>query len=246
MPPILAPIRSVDNAPSGELLTMNLTAAVPPPKPKSLRDYVEDYLRAAIMDGQYQPGARLVEREICELLNVSRPPVREALRKLEAEKLIATAPHRGPVVAAVTAQEAREIYELRAVLEAHATAQFARLATDAQVEQLRLAIHKLHFDARLNDRRLLLAAVKEVYDVILGGCGNALIRETLLGLFSRINLLRATSLSQPNRLPESLAEIDRMFELIQSRQADAAGEAARLHILNAQKVALAVLPVEPA
>lgn len=215
-----------------------------PPKPKSLRSYVEDYLRQAIMNGQYQPGARLVEREVCELLNVSRPSVREALRKLEAEKLITTVPHRGPVVASISGEAAKEIYELRGLLEGHATAQFTRLASDAEIEELHRAIQKLREDAKLNDQALLLAGVKGVYDVILRGCGNPLIRETLMALLSRISVLRATSLSQPNRLPQSLAEIDHMYELIRARQPEAAGKAALDHILNAQQVALAVLPRE--
>ena len=56
---------------------------ITPPKPQSLRSYVEDYLRQAILSGKYKAGDRLVEREICEILNVSRPPVREALRQLD-------------------------------------------------------------------------------------------------------------------------------------------------------------------
>ncbi len=216
----------------------------PPPKPKSLRDYVETYLRQAIMDGQYRPGQKLVERELCELLDVSRPSVREALRKLEAEKLITTTPHRGPVVASISTTDAKEIYELRGVLEVHAFAQFTRIASDAEIEELHAAILKLRAEAQLEDQRLLLANVKSVYDVILKGCGNALIRETLLSLLSRISVLRATSLSQPNRLPASLAEFDRMYELIRARQPEAAGQAALEHILKAQEVALAVLPHE--
>lgn len=215
-----------------------------PPKPKSLREYVENYLHQEIMAGRYAPGERLVEREICEILNVSRPPVREALRKLEAEKLISIVPNKGPVVASISHKEAKEIYELRAMLEAHATTQFARLASDADVERLASAVNNLHFESKLNDRRLLLSAIANFYAIILGGCGNDLIRDTLLGLLSRINLLRATSLSQPNRLPVSLSEIDRIYELIRERNADAAGEAARVHISNAQEVALAALPKE--
>ena len=73
-----------------------------PPKPQSLREYVEAYLKQAIVGGKYKPGDRLIEREICELLGVSRPPVREALRQLEADKLITHELHRGPVVASVS------------------------------------------------------------------------------------------------------------------------------------------------
>lgn len=63
----------------------------------------------------------------------------------------------------------------------------------------------------------------------------------LLGLLSRINLLRSTSFSRSDRLPESLKEIDHMYELIKARNAPAAREAAHHHVLNAEKAALLVL-----
>ena len=62
-------------------------------RPESLRHHIENVLRQAIMSGRFAPGARLVERELCESLGVSRTSVREALRSLEAEKLVRTVPH---------------------------------------------------------------------------------------------------------------------------------------------------------
>ncbi|HTN66540.1 MAG TPA: GntR family transcriptional regulator [Burkholderiaceae bacterium] len=210
-------------------------------KPSSLRSHVESFLREAIMSGRFQPGERLRERELCEMLDVSRPSLREALRILEAEKLIKTVLHRGPVVAAITADEARELYAVRALLESHAVHEFTRLADDAAVARLGEAVDRLHAAAAGAGRKQLLAAKAEFYDAILNGCGNQLIKEMLLALLSRINLLRATSFSRPDRLAESLAEIDRLFALIQARNAGAAREAARMHIVNAEQAALAVL-----
>lgn len=210
-------------------------------KPSSLRSHVENFLREAIMSGRFRPGERLRERELCELLEVSRPSLREALRVLEAEKLIKTVLHRGPVVAAITPGEARELYAVRALLESHAVHEFTRLADAAAVARLGEAVGDLHAAAAGADRRQLLAAKAEFYEVILNGCGNQLIKEMLLALLSRVNLLRATSFSRPDRLAESLAEIDRLFALIQARDAGAAREAAHQHIVNAEQAALAVL-----
>lgn len=210
-------------------------------KPESLRSYVENYLREAIMDGLFLPGQRLVERELCELLDVSRPSVREALRKLEAEKLITIVPHRGPMVAAITRDEARDLYAVRALMEGFAVQEFARRATDEQVQQLGQAVRKLHAEAASGDRKRLLQAKAEFYDVILAGCGNVLVSEMLFTLLSRISLLRATSFSRQDRLPASLREIDQMYALIRARDADGAREAARLHIVNAEQAAMEVL-----
>lgn len=210
-------------------------------KPDSLRSIVENFLREAIMEGRFKPGERLRERELCELLDVSRPSVREALRKLEAEKLITSVLHRGPVVASISRSEASDLYAVRALMESFAVHEFTRLASDAEVEQLGQEVQRLHEDAASGDRKQLLAAKARFYDIILRGCRNRLIKEMLLGLLSRINLLRATSFSGPDRLNESLKEIDHLFDLVKARDAKAAQEAARLHIVNAEKAAMAVL-----
>lgn len=215
-------------------------------KPESLRSYVESCLREAITSGRFKPGERLVEREICEMLEVSRPPVREALRKLEAEKLITTLPRRGPVVASISAKEASDLYAIRALMESYAVAEFARLANDAQVAQLGEAVQALHGSAAGGDRKSLLAAKARFYDVILSNCGNELVKEMLLGLLTRITLLRSASFSSPDRLPRSLAEIDKMYALIKKRDAVKAGEVARLHVANAQKAAMTVLEKQAA
>jgi DNA-binding GntR family transcriptional regulator len=220
---------------------MNSEPQAPLRKPDSLRSHVENFLREAIMNGRFKPGERLRERELCELLDVSRPSLREALRKLEAEKLIKTVMHRGPVVASITPAEAADLYAIRALMESYAVHEFARLASDDAVEQLGQAVQQLHVEAAGGDRKQLLAAKARFYDVILDGCGNQLIREMLLGLLSRINLLRSTSFSRPDRLAESLQEIDHLFALIKARDASGAQEAARLHIINAEKAAMAVL-----
>ena len=85
-----------------------------------LRRLVEDKLRGAIASGRFQPGQRLVERELCELVGVGRTSIREALRQLEAEGLVHSIPNRGPVVSTISVAEARELYAVRALLEGDA------------------------------------------------------------------------------------------------------------------------------
>ncbi|GAC1594862.1 MAG: hypothetical protein NVS3B28_25840 [Candidatus Velthaea sp.] len=72
-----------------------------------LRQQLTDVLRAAIADGQFKPGDRLIERDLCERTGVSRTSIREAFRALEAEGLIESIPNRGPVVARITRAPAR-------------------------------------------------------------------------------------------------------------------------------------------
>jgi DNA-binding GntR family transcriptional regulator len=210
-------------------------------RPDSLRGQVVNILREAITSGRFEPGEKLVERELCEKLGISRTSLREALRQLEAEKLITNRLHRGPAVAVMSLEEARDLYAIRALLESYAVFEFAQRASDDQVRLLGRTVESLHEAAATGDKKKLLLAKAEFYDVILGGCGNELVKEMLIGMLSRINLLRATSFSRPDRLRQSLKEIDQLFELIERRDAPAAQEAAKLHIINAQQAALAVM-----
>jgi DNA-binding GntR family transcriptional regulator len=214
-------------------------------KPTTLRGQVEDYLRTLIMEGQLMGGERLRENELCEKLNISRPTLREALRTLEAERLISIEPHRGPSVVRISEKAARDLYALRALLEGFAAHEFARLADDASIERLRQKVRKLHKQTE-RDKIGLLAAKREFYDVLLDGCGNELMKDILPGLLSRINLLRATSFSRRQRLTESLAEIDTLFERIAARDPIGAQQAAQLHIRNASDAALVVLKQQEA
>ena len=85
-----------------------------------LREIVTSELRQAILAGRYKPGERLVEDRLAEDFGVSRNPVREALRSLAAEGLVSLTARRGATVAAPSAEDAREMIEVRATLEGYA------------------------------------------------------------------------------------------------------------------------------
>jgi DNA-binding GntR family transcriptional regulator len=210
-------------------------------RPETLRHQVENVLRQAIMTGRFAPGARLVERELCETLGVSRTSVREALRKLEAEKLVRSVPHKGPVVAVMSKQEASELYALRALLEGFAAHEFARLADDRAIARFGEAAKELRAEATARNQAGVLRAKTALYDVLLDNCGNSLIKEFLTSLYSRVNLLRATSLMHPERLPASLREIDKLYKALKARDGEAAQQAARVHVQNAEKAAMRML-----
>lgn len=91
---------------------------------KTRDGYVADRVRRAILRGEFKPGQKLDQNEIAERLDVSRSPVREALRTLAAEGLVEVYPHRGAVVAELSLDEFEEISQIRVVLEGMA----ARLA----------------------------------------------------------------------------------------------------------------------
>ena len=220
---------------------MNSPAVVAFERPATLRERVAGYLREIIMRGEVQPGQRLREQALCDQLQVSRATLREALRTLEAERLIVMQPHRGPMVATMSPKAAHDLYAMRALMEAYAAREFAKRADAQSLADLRAAFDKLRAQASRDDRSGLLEAKQAFYEVLLQGCDNAVVGEILPGLLSRINLLRATSFSRADRTPESMREIAQIVDAVQRRDPDAAERAARRHIRQAQKAALEVL-----
>lgn len=210
-------------------------------QPDTLRRQIENAVRQAIISGKYEPGVRLIERELCEELGVSRTSLREALRKLEAEKLVEIVPHKGPVVAVISVEEASELYALRGLLEAFAAREFARNGSDEAIKEFARGAEQLRAAAMSGNQSQVLEAKGRLYSIMLGNCGNSLVEEVLQSLFSRINMLRATSLMHPERISQSLAEIDALAAALQRRDADEAERIAALHVQNARVVAMQLL-----
>ena len=203
-----------------------------------LRREIETRLRSAITQGRFHAGERLIERELCEMFGVSRPSLREALRQLEAEELVTLVPNRGPVVAEITLDEAREIYEMRATLEGLAARLFTRRASDADVAELRNALRELK-KAAGKSSELLLDLKTKYYEILLTGCGNRTIRRELMQLHNRIRLLRATTLAA--RTKAAIAEISKIIDAIENRDEDGANTASSEHIERAAEWAIGSL-----
>ncbi|MCC7361665.1 MAG: GntR family transcriptional regulator [Anaerolineales bacterium] len=104
---------------------------------KSKKDLVVDVIREAILSGELEPGARLLQEDLAERLQVSSTPVREALRQLESEGILQSSPNRGVRVVEVNFSAVREIYQIRAELEALATRCAVPRLTSADLAHLR-------------------------------------------------------------------------------------------------------------
>jgi DNA-binding GntR family transcriptional regulator len=208
------------------------------PAPSLIREQALENLRAAIISGYYRPGDRLIERELCEAMGVSRTSVREVLRRLEAERLVSVVPRKGPVVSSISPEEGRDIYEVRALLEGAAVRGFVRSATTAQVTDLRLLANAFGRASDNNDMANLVAIMSEFYDVLLDNCGNHAICDLLKSLHARISYLRGTSMSKPGRVIRSVEEINAIVDAIEAREEDRAWQACQDHVNNAAKTAL--------
>ena len=209
--------------------------------PQPVRRQVEERLREAIIDGRFLPGERLPDRMLCELFGVSRSVIREAVRLLEAEGLIELVPNRGPFVAFLSPADAAQVYEVRATLEALAGRGFAERASVEEVAELRMVFEELAAVRPGADRIAVLGLKRRFYDVLLRGCRNAYVARMLDQLLNRNTQLRATTLSDPERMPHTVAELRRIVEAMERRDGEGAWQACRDHVTEAARVALRIL-----
>lgn len=212
--------------------------------PVTLREIVLDKLRSAIMNFQLLPGDRLVERDLCERLGVSRTSVREALRHLESEGLVEFADAKGPSVAIITLADACDIYELRCVLEGLIVQLFTLRAKAKDIRALEKALAENREALKNGELQQVLDSVQSFYDVLLEGSGNHVAATQLRQLQARISYLRATSVSQENRRSVSNQEMERIVEAIKSGDPLAAHQASVDHVRAAAKVALDYLKLK--
>ena len=191
-----------------------------------LRLQVLDGLRRAIIDGRLAPGARLTERELTEMMGVSRTVIREALRQLETEGLIANVPNKGPVVRALSLAEAKDLYTIRAVLEGLAARLFVQNAGDAELKRLAQALDVVAGAYGRGDAQEVLETKNRFYDVLFEGAGSETLSTMLGTLHARIWRWRALGLSHPQRSDsrsrESVKGLRAMLAAIRKRDAAAA------------------------
>ncbi|MCE3551418.1 GntR family transcriptional regulator [Pseudonocardia sp. RS11V-5] len=202
-----------------------------------LRDQVLGIVRQAIMDFELKPGQRLVERELIEHLGVSRSTVREVLGQLSAEGLVTIVPQKGAVVTVPTAEDAADLYEIRASLEALAVRRFVERATEAQRAALRVAFDEY---ARASEDGAVsaLVAKDELYRVLLDGADSAPIQQLLASAQGRVRAMRATSLSEPGRAREAVEELRLVVEAIEAGKAAQAAKLCAAHVRAAARSGL--------
>lgn len=214
-----------------------------------LRQQVLDGLRQAVIDGRLAPGARLIERELTEMMGVSRTVVREALRQLESEGLIAIIPNKGPVVRALSPSEAKDLYSIRAVLEGHAARLFVENASDAQLKLLAQALDVVAGAYERGDAQEVLETKNKFYDALFTGAGSETLSSMLNTLHARIWRWRALGLSHPQRSDQSskqsVKNLRALLSAIRKRDGDAAENLTRAEAQRAAAEVMRLIEAAP-
>ncbi len=188
----------------------------------------------AIVERRLMPGTKLVEQQIADIFGVSRTLVRQALNQLSRDRLVTLEPARGAFVAKPSVQEARQVYEVRAMLEAAMVRQLCAVVTDAQIAELRSHVKaEAQAVARtdVSGRTRLLADFHVVLARMLGNQVLAQLLEDLLTRSSLIALMYQSSHSAEHSQEEHVAIVD----ALERRDARAAVRLLESHLGNVER-----------
>ncbi|WP_370459849.1 GntR family transcriptional regulator [Pusillimonas sp. ANT_WB101] len=198
-------------------------------------------LSTLIIEGVYKPGDRLIERELCDRLQVSRTSVREALRRLEAERLVQIIPNKGPVVRRLSTKEFLDLWDIRTTIECLAARRFALHGSDAQILALEKCIHAMDQALVNEDEHRIRVAKNDFFECFMMGSGNFALPDLLRQLNAQLSFMWASSLRVPGRPTASIKDLMALLETIKARNPEAANAAVILYNERAKIIALARL-----
>lgn len=201
----------------------------------SLPTLVQRELERMILAGELTVGAKLNEVAVAERLGVSRGPVREAFRALEAAGLVRLEKNRGVFVRQVGLDEADEIYELRAVLDDYAGRLAAQHAGPLDVADLRVRLDRMERAVGRGDLDAYHEANLAFHDRLVELAGNAKLLALYRRLVNELSLYRRTTLDQSGTPSMSLGEHRAIVDCIAARQAAAAGRLLRDHVMASRE-----------
>ncbi|MDB5708560.1 MAG: GntR family transcriptional regulator [Sphingomonas bacterium] len=206
-------------------------------------------IREGILAGTFAQGSHITARQLAEATGLSRTPVREAMRRLDAEGMISLIPNRGAFVASWSDSEIEQIYELRVLLESFAAQTAAERINDAQRDRLKdLAVEMTHL---VEQRPVDVEAIAEVNDKfhkgVLEACGNPRLRD-LLGAITEVPLQLSTFRRYSvDELRRSAAQHAELVAALTVGDADWARSVMTSHIRSARHTLLqapVAIPIE--
>ncbi|MBE3636740.1 GntR family transcriptional regulator [Mangrovicoccus algicola] len=215
-------------------MTQDPTEPVPPSQGQA----AYQRLIGDIRSGALAPGARLREVELARRLGLSRTPVREALRLLESEGLVAHLPRQGATVRQLDYAEVAELYEMRSVLEGTAARLAARIASEVELEELEVLQAGVEAALGGGDDRASSEANRRFHAALHDAARNRFLTGAIRGLERTMLILGPTTLGDPERQQGAAAEHRAILAALQARDGAAAEAAMQAHIRNAHRARL--------
>ncbi len=204
----------------------------------SLRGRVFQTMRDNILNGIYQENDELRENTIAAELGVSRTPVREALRQLELEGLVKMIPNKGAFVTGITANDVKDIYAIRSMLEGMCARWATENITEEQIEDLEeiILLSEYHVKKAMGEKSQQVTELDGKFHEILYNASNSRILNHVLSDFHKyVRMARKASVANPERAEKSIEEHRHILEALKNRDADQAEYWANTHMMNVMK-----------
>ena len=201
-------------------------------KTVSLADQVFEHLETDILSGKYQRGDILTENRLCEILGVSRTPIREALRRLMQENLIVET-GKGSVVLGISDKDLSDIYLIRSQLEGLAAKMAAETADQDAINELKSALELQEFYLAKQNSEQIRLMDNRFHEILYKISGSHVFYNTLLPLHKKVQKYRKVSLQSQSRANESVAEHRDILNAIINHDAEAAEHFTAEHVKNA-------------
>lgn len=204
----------------------------------SLHEQAAQRLRQMLVEGRIAPGAKLNERELSELLNVSRTPLREAIKMLAAEGLVELVPNRGAIAVALTEADVLNTFEVMAGLEGMAGELAAERITSGELAEIRA----MHFEMLAAYTRQDLSAYymlnAKIHNAISAAAKNPVLATVYNQVNARLQALRFRSNQDGEKWKRAVKEHEKMIEALAARDGAAMREVLQQHLRNKRDVVL--------
>jgi DNA-binding GntR family transcriptional regulator len=223
-----------------------MTAAVIPIPRAALHEQVAMRLRQMLVEGKIAPGAKLNERELAEVLHVSRTPLREAIKMLAAEGLVELLPNRGAIAVSLDEADVLNTFEVMAGLEAMSGELAAQRITDQELAEIKA----MHFEMLAAYTRADLSSYyrvnAQIHRAINAAAKNPVLSTTYNQVNARLQALRFRSNQDGAKWKRAVKEHERMIEALTARDPAAMRNLLLTHLQNKRDVVMAQLRKETA
>jgi phosphonate utilization transcriptional regulator len=196
---------------------------------------VQQEIERAILQGEYEPGSKLIEATLAEKMGVSRGPVREAFRILEEAGLVRNEKNRGVFVRDIPIGEAVEIFDLRAAMDELVGRKLATSITPAQLKEVKALVDGMEKAVKANDARAYHMLNLKFHDRLVEIAGNSKLTGFYRKLIKELSLFRRLNLADGWLLPISASEHRQIIKAIASGDPEAAGKAMFDHVMDSKK-----------
>ena len=217
-----------------------------PPSPRAAAESVAALLRERIVKGELSPGERIVERRVSGELAVSRTPVREALKLLQADGLIEISRNSGARVTQYTADEVFGLFDVIASLESLAAQRFAERITDAEMERLEELHDTMLTYFKVGSMEDYFEVNSAIHDEVIRGSGNPSLAQAHRRLIARARQGRFQAIADPGRMQQAVEEHETLMAALRQGDSRAAAEVWRAHLLHTGEASAAMIRREGA